>query len=99
MYLIREVFHAKPGKAKELVQKFKAAKPYFEEMEGMSAMRIMTDASGPYWTVVIESELTDIGIFYSELRNTTASPELGEIMKGYMDLVTGGQREIYLLES
>ena len=33
MYLIRELFQAKPGKAKELVKKFKLAVPYFEKAE------------------------------------------------------------------
>jgi hypothetical protein len=39
-----------------------------------------------------------MGKFFSNLRSSTASPELGEIMKGYIDLVKGGKREIYLIE-
>ena len=33
MYLIRDTFQCKPGKAKELVQKFKDAKPFMEEQK------------------------------------------------------------------
>ena len=30
MYIVQETFNAKPGKARELVKKFKAAAPYLE---------------------------------------------------------------------
>jgi hypothetical protein len=97
MYLIREVFQTKPGKAKELVKKFKQAAPFFEK-QGMSNTKIMTDIVGNYWTVVIESEVKDLGDFAKEVRSATSEPELEKIMQGYMDLVEGGRREIYLLE-
>lgn len=35
MYLIREVFQAKPGRAKDLVKMFKQAAPHFEKTEGV----------------------------------------------------------------
>ena len=98
MYLIREVFQAKPGKAGALVKMFKQAQPHIEKQEGMKNMKIMTDAVGTYWTVVIESEVEDMGKFFDNLRGATASDELKEIMKGYMDLVEGGHREIYKIE-
>lgn len=98
MYLVREVFQAKPGKAKDLVKMFKQAAVHFEKTEGISNMRIMTDIVGPYWTVVIESETNDIGGFITNLRSATMSDELKDIMKGYMDCIAAGHREIYLLE-
>ena len=39
MYLVRDIFNAKPGKAKDLVAKFKALEPYMKEM-GMKGMRV-----------------------------------------------------------
>lgn len=98
MYLVRDVFKAKPGKAKELVQKFKAAIPYFEQSEGGKSYKVMTDIVSTYWTVVIESEVDDLPAFIGSLRGATLSPELGPIMKGYMELVDGGYREIFLIE-
>ncbi len=97
MYLIRDVFHTKPGKAKELVKKFKQAAPFFEK-QGLKGFKIMTDIATTYWTVVIESEVNDLGEFGREVRGGTSEPELGKIMEGYMDLVTEGYREIFLLE-
>jgi hypothetical protein len=98
MYLIREVFKAKPGKAKELVKKFKAATPIFEKSGEGQNHKILTDVVAGYWTVIMQWETDDLGKFAANLRSTTGSPELGEIMKGYIDLVEGGHREIFLIE-
>jgi hypothetical protein len=98
MYLVRDVFKAKPGKAKDLVKKFKAAIPYFTQTEGGKNYRVMTDVVSTYWTVVIESEVEDVGDFIGKLRGATVGKELSEIMQGYMELVDGGHREIFLLE-
>jgi len=98
MYLIREVFQAKPGKAKDLVKMFKAAAPHFSKMGMMSSMKVMTDAVATYWTVVVESETEDMAGFFTNMRSATMSDELKDIMKGYMDYVEGGRREIYMVE-
>jgi hypothetical protein len=100
MYLVREVFNAKPGKAKDLVKMFKAMTAYFEKSGEMKNAKVMTDATGNYWTVVFEAEVSDIGHFFTQLRNPSPPPppEVMESMKGYMDCVEGGHREIYVLE-
>jgi hypothetical protein len=98
MYIIREVFQAKPGKAKDLVKMLKLAAPHFKITEGISSMKVMTDIVSNYWSVVVESETEDIGGFITNLRSATMSEELKEIMKGYMDCIEGGHREIFILE-
>lgn len=97
MYLIRDVFNTKPGKAKELVKKFKQAEPYMAK-QGMKGYKVMTDIATTYWTVVLESEVEDLSMFAKEVRNGTPDPEFGKIMEGYMDLIEGGHREIFLIE-
>ena len=97
MYLIREVFRTKPGKAKELVMKFKKAEPYFEK-DGMKNYKLMTDIATTYWTVVVEFETEDLNDFVQATRSGPPQQELQEIMDGYIDLLEGGNREIYLLE-
>lgn len=98
MYLIREVFQAKPGKAKDLVKMFKAAAPHFEKTGEAKNMKVLTDIVSTYWTVIVESETDNIGAFFSQLRSATMSAELKDIMKGYMDCVEGGRREIFMIE-
>ena len=98
MYLIREVFQAKPGRAKDLVKMFKQAAPHFEKMGAMQGMRVLTDIVSTYWTVIVESETEDMGAFFANMRTATMSDELKDIMKGYMDCVEGGRREIFMVE-
>lgn len=98
MFLIRDVFKTKPGKAKELVKKFKQAAPYMEK-DGMKNFKVMTDIATDYWTVVMEFEMEDLGKFGREIRGgPSPDPQLIKIMEGYLELVTGGFREIYLIE-
>ena len=98
MYLIREVFQAKPGKAKDLVKMFKQAAPHLEKTGELKNMKVLTDIVSTYWTVVVESETDNIGGFFTNLRSATMSDELKDIMKGYMDCVAGGHREIFMVE-
>ncbi len=97
MYQIREVFQAKPGKAKDLVKMFKQAAPHFEKM-GSKNTKVLTDIVSTYWTVIVESETEDMAGFFSNMRSATMSDELKDIMKGYMDCVEGGRREIFMIE-
>ena len=98
MYQIREVFQAKPGKAKDLVKMFKQAAPHFEKTQGVQRVNVLTDIVSTYWTEVVEMETEDIGDFFTNLRSATMSDELKDIMKGYMDCVEGGCREIFMIE-
>jgi hypothetical protein len=98
MYIIRDVFKCKPGKAKELVKKFKAASPIMLKTTGMKSTRVMTDAVATYWTVVLEIETENLSGYFDNMGKMSSVPEFGEIMAGYMDLVEGGHREIFKVE-
>ena len=96
MYLIRNVFKAKPGKAKELVSKFKAVERYLPR-EGIVRSRIMTDAVSGFWTVVSEFEVPNLATL-EQMSGTNSTPEVRDAMKDYMTLVDGGYREIFKIE-
>ncbi len=97
MILVRDVFKAKPGKAKDLVQRFKKALPLMKS-DGIHNTRVMTDIVAGYWTVVIETEADDLAVFEKHMRSSSPNPEAGEIMKGYLDSVESGYREIFKVE-
>ena len=97
MFLIRDVFQAKPGKAKALAGKFKDSIPHMKK-EGIGGMQVMTDYVGNYWTVVIQIEVENLDTYLSQMRTATSKPEMQKIMEGYMELVEGGHREIYKIE-
>ena len=97
MYVVRDIFQTKPGKAKELAAKFKAAAPHLEQM-GMKNMRVLTDAVANYWTVVAEGEVESLDHYFEMARHEREHPEIAAAMQGYMDLVKGGRREIFRVE-
>jgi hypothetical protein len=96
MYLIRDVFNAKPGRAKDLVAKFKQVMPHMNG-PGVRSWRVLTDTVAGYWTVVAETEVEDLQAYFDLARNQPP-PQVEEAMKGYMDLVHGGHREIFRIE-
>jgi hypothetical protein len=96
MFVVRDVFVAKPGRAKDLVAKFKQAAPRLRAL-GLE-QRVMTDAVASYWTVVVESEVESLDNYFGMARGMGGDQQLGEIMQGYMDLVEGGRREIFKIE-
>ena len=98
MFLIRNVFHAHPGKAKELVKIFKNASQHLETSGMVKNTRVLTDTASTFWTVIIESEVEDLNSYLSMAHGVSNSKELGEAMKGYIDLVNGGHREIFRIE-
>jgi hypothetical protein len=65
----------------------------------MKGLKVMTDIATTYWTVVMEFEVEDLAEFAKEVRGGgKPQPEVEKIMEGYMDLVEGGHREIFLIE-
>ncbi|MDR3609767.1 MAG: hypothetical protein P4L27_04345 [Ignavibacteriaceae bacterium] len=96
MYLIRDVFQTKPGKAKDLVKIFKNVNQYMPK-EGLGTTRVMTDVVSSYWTVVLETEVESLN-YWEKMSSFSQKPEVKEIMKDYMTLVEGGHREIFKIE-
>ena len=100
MFLIRDVFHAKPGKAKELVKIFKNMTNELEG-SGIKNTKILTDSASTYWTVIIESEVEDLNSYMNMAHNvSTSSKEQQQVqeMTDYRDLVIGGHREVFRIE-
>jgi hypothetical protein len=97
MYLVRDVFRCKPGKAGELAAKFKRTIPSMESEDRFSNCRVMVDAVANYWTVVLEAEFASLADFEHHMADYSKRADVREAMAGYMDLVDGGHREIFKL--
>ena len=98
MFLIRDIMYCRPGKARQMVDKFKTLSKLIEKAGG-GRMRITTDVSAErYWTVVAESEVASIEQHAEMARQSMQQPEFQAAMQGYHDLVVEGRREIYTIE-
>jgi hypothetical protein len=96
MLLVRQVFQAKYGRGDELVALFKEFNSQMQE-EGSSVprFRILTDASGPFFTIVTESEVESFAAWEGMFRETLSQPWMGEWFGRMMPLVESGSREFY----
>jgi hypothetical protein len=92
MFVIRNVFRCRPGQAKNVIDKFKAAMPIMSEI---AKSRILVDQVASFWTVVIETETEDLSSFERLQQERGQRQEVQEAMSGYMDLVDSGYREIF----
>ena len=99
MILHRTVFQAKFGKADNVVAHFKEAMSSVpQEQLAMLQSRILTDISGSFDTVVIETvheSLASYEQFRTMLmeRNASSDPQ-----GGVLDLVESGRNEYYTIE-
>jgi hypothetical protein len=98
MYVIREVVHCRPGKVREMVQKFRGISTAMKDM-GLEPLRLLTDVTGePFWTIVAEAKVEAIDDFFAAEHKLMANEALREAMADYHDLVDSGRREIYRIE-
>ena len=98
MFMSREIMHCKPGKVKELVEKFKALSEALKS-QGYAPLLVYTDLCGEnYWTVVSEQEVESIDGMGEMAKKSMADPKVAAIMKGYHELVVDGRRELYKVE-
>ena len=95
MFVIRDIFRCKPGRAKELAERFKRTIPSCEQHDGFRNCRVMVDAVADYWTVVLECDVEKLEDFEKHMREFGSRPEVREALDGYMELVVEGRREIF----
>jgi hypothetical protein len=95
MIVVRDVYQARLGKTNELVTLLK-------EMQTTIAQgykqRILSDASGQFFTVVLEIELPSLAEWEKARDQLFASPEFGRFFPRWQELVESGRREFYNLE-
>ena len=91
MIIVREVFTAKPGMAGKMARMMKAV---FSEMPN-ARVKIMTDLTGKFNTVVLETEMDNLQAFEQRMQDYMANPVWRDRMSGYTEMYKTGCREIY----
>jgi hypothetical protein len=99
MYVIREVLHCKPGRVRQMTDKFRSLSATMKDM-GHQPLRLLTDVTGEsFWTVVAEATVEKIEDFFAMEHALMANEALRKTMADYHELVESGRREIYRIES
>jgi hypothetical protein len=100
MILARLVFQAKFGKAGELAAMFKefGESAAASGMVGPRSMRILTDLSGSFDTVVQEIEFDSFAAWEESQAAMFANPALRPVLQRTGELIAGGYKEFYTVE-
>jgi hypothetical protein len=98
MYVIREVLHCKPGKTRQMMEKFRSVSAALKEM-GQEPFRLLTDVTGePFWTVIAEAKVEKVDDFFVFEQKLMANENVRKSMADYHDLVESGRREVLRVE-
>jgi hypothetical protein len=98
MLLVRQVFQAKYGRGDELVSLFQELNQRMRDGGELSPQfRILTDASGSFFTVVTETEVESFAAWESGFRESMERPWMEEWFSRMMPLVESGSREFYTI--
>ena len=98
MLLVRDVFQAKYGRGDELVALFKEMQQGWPTASN-HGLRILTDRSGPFFTVVTETQVESFAAWEQLVVEEFANPAFGDWFARMMPLVESGRREFYNIEA
>lgn len=96
MILSRQVFQVKYGHMDEVLAALKG-------MQGgnmpFNNTRVLTDISGPNFTLVIETKAESVDAYMKALQAMFETPGQGGGEDVFMNLIESGSREFYTIES
>ena len=94
MIVVRGVFRAKYGKGDELVQLMKEGNAMWPSGRDV---RLLTDLSGPFFTVVTEAEFDSFGAWEANGEVVFSDARFAAWFERMVPLVESGSREFYNL--
>ena len=97
MVVIRNVFRLKFGKAKEGVALFKEGMAIQKRLGSKFNARLLTDLTGPFYTVVLELAVPSLSAFETEAPRLMADTDWQSNYQNITALVESGYREIFTL--
>ena len=97
MVVIRNMFHLKFGKAREAVALFKEGIAIQKRVGGNVefSTRLLTDVTGPFYTVVLELTVPSLAAFEAAAPQLMGDKEWQANYQKIGALVESGSREIY----
>jgi hypothetical protein len=98
MILVRNIFRCRFGKGGEVARLIVATKHQWGPV-GHLPMRVLTDLSGPFDTVVTETLIESIDTYNRLLQERFADADIAQLLAPLGDLVESGWREYFTIES
>jgi hypothetical protein len=95
MIVIRNVFRLKFGKAKEAVALLKEGVAIQKRAGATFQSRILTDITGPFYTLVLEITVPNLGSFETEAPRYMSDKDFQANYQKMTPLVDSGYREVF----
>ena len=97
MVVIRNVFRLKFGKAKEAVALVREGVALQKRAGANFSQRVLTDLTGPFYTVVLELTVPNLSAFETEAPRFMADKDFQANYQKLVPLVESGHREIFTI--
>ena len=94
MIVIRNVFRIRAGSMKQAVAQIQVGRPLLAKF-GLKNPRALTDVTGTFYTIVLESECENLAEFEKQLATSFGSAEWQAWYKEFTPLIESGFREIF----
>jgi hypothetical protein len=100
MIVVRNVFRLKFGKAREALANMKEGVAIQKRVIGDSvnfSTRLLTDATGPFYTLVLEITLPNLAALEAAMPKVFADKEFQSSYRKAAEFVESGYREIFTI--
>ncbi len=99
MILVRQVFQIKFGQMDQILEKLRGIAAEAEpEGSRTGVTRVLTDISGPNFTLVFEWKAESLDAYWESLQSAFEDPVLGAQMAAIAPHMESGYREFYTIE-
>ncbi|OGC95375.1 MAG: hypothetical protein A2W25_10375 [candidate division Zixibacteria bacterium RBG_16_53_22] len=96
MILVRDIFQLKFGKMREAMEMWKQILSTMSQ-SGYMPDRLLTDLTGQYYTLIMESTYNNMADFEESMKNEVGSDEWRRMYQKFTELVESGRREIFTI--
>ncbi len=95
MIVVRDTFRIRFGQMKDALASMKQLPALVKASGEDFSPRVLTDATGPFYTLVLEMTFEDLATYESKMKTIFGVPEWKEWYGSFVPFITDGEREIY----
>lgn len=95
MILVRDTFRVTFGKMKDAVASIKASQAMFATLGPDTHTRVLTDLTGPYYTLALEMTFPDLASWEQMIQTGFNNPDWQAWYATFVPYLEGGHREFY----
>lgn len=94
MIVVRNVFRLRFGMAREALALWQEGIDFMRNSAGVKDVRLLTDVTGPFYTLVMESSHESLGGLEEEMSGMSADPKWRAWYARFAPMVDSGYREV-----